>query len=440
MKSLVAVAFAVSLFSCTTSGPSGIFGKRSPHELYGDKIKQAGLQQTALGSKWFDAANKSLTTPLNVSLPYSETGYFPAENPKAVGLRFSAKRGEKLNIQLSKNPTTGFSVYVDLWEPSVTSTTETPKLLTSADSTKPSLEYEVKKDGNFILRLQPELLKSGDYTLSITTGPSLAFPVTPKVKSNVGSFWGVDRDGGARRHEGIDIFAPKRTPLVSAADGVVTRVNETAIGGKVVWLNPDGRDYSLYYAHLDEQLVQAGQRIKEGETVGLMGNTGNAKSTSPHLHFGIYAVGGAVDPLPFVNVNVKEPDRIVVPISTINKMARVTSSAKLYDHPSSNGMLVTTLEPSSLVQVEAATSNWYKVALPDGTVGYVAGSQVALLSKPIRSITANTNLALLDQPSINAPKKAILANGKSVQVLAAYKDFYYVSSQDNEGWISKGAL
>jgi murein DD-endopeptidase MepM/ murein hydrolase activator NlpD len=57
----------------------------------------------------------------------------------------------------------------------------------------------------------------------------------------------------------------------------------------------------LYYAHLDRHAVSAGQRVRKGEIVGFIGNTGNARTTAPHLHFGIYRRGqGAIDPLYYV--------------------------------------------------------------------------------------------------------------------------------------------
>ena len=119
------------------------------------------------------------------------------------------------------------------------------------------------------------------------------------------SFWGDPRDGGQRRHEGIDIFAPKLTPAIAVADGYVSGVTEGGIGGKAVWLNVAGKNIHLYYAHLDRQLVRDGQAIKQGDTLGLIGNTGNAKYTAPHLHFGIYTPDGPVDPFPFVNKTIK---------------------------------------------------------------------------------------------------------------------------------------
>ncbi|HEX8461763.1 MAG TPA: hypothetical protein VF623_10045, partial [Segetibacter sp.] len=117
-KNFTLIILAITFISsCTTSGPSGLFGKKSPHEAYADKIKNAGLNETSMGQQWFAAANKSLASPLTVSLPYSETGYFAANEARAVGLIFKAKRGEKLSINVSKKPATGFALYLDLWEP-----------------------------------------------------------------------------------------------------------------------------------------------------------------------------------------------------------------------------------------------------------------------------------------------------------------------------------
>lgn len=437
--SCLSFLIVVTVSSCTTSGPSGIFGKRSPHEQYGDKIKSAGLNETAMGRKWFAAADQSLRSPLSVNIPYTESGYFPPDEPKAVGVIFGGRRGQKLTINLSKKPATGFAVYLDLWEAQVTGDL-TPKFLLSADTLLSPVTFDVEKDGNYILRLQPELLKGGEYTLSISTGPSLAFPVTPKVKSNIGSFWGAGRDAGARLHEGIDIFAPRRTALVAAADGVVTRVNENVLGGKVVFLSPNNKDYTLYYAHLDEQLVQPGQTVKTGDTVGLMGNTGNARSTSPHLHFGIYTRSGAVDPLPFVNPVIRTPGKITAPVTNLNKWVRNNKNVKLLTEPSANASAVLSIEPNTLLKVEAATADWYKVLLPGGEKGFVASSAISPVQSPIRKVSIKHELAVLDEPVEVAARKATLAPGEQVHILAGYKDFYFISNNDKDGWIKKSAL
>lgn len=393
-----------------------------------------------MGKLWFSAAEQSLTSPLAINLPYSETGYFSADEPKAAGLLFQGKRGEKININLSKNPSAGFAVYLDLWQPG-TAADMKPEFLLFADTTTAAITYDIPKDGNYILRVQPELLKGGEYTLSISTQPSLAFPVAPKVKSNIGSFWGVSRDKGIRKHEGIDIFAPRGTALVAAADGVVTNVTENALGGKVVFLRPNNKDYTLYYAHLDLQLVQQGQRVKSGDTIGIIGNTGNAKFTSPHLHFGIYTNAGAVDPLPYVNRVTKMPGKISAPLSNLGNWVRNNKATKLLTQPSVSAPQALTLERNTLLKVEAATAGLYKVSLPDGEKGFISSSAVTSVSSPVRKSSLKTSQSLLDEPNDFAAKKATLPAGASINILANYKDFYFVKNSDTEeGWISKKAL
>ena len=167
---------------------------------------------------------------------------------------------------------------------------------------------------------------SNNKSLNINEDP-LAFPVASK-KANVGSFWGASREGGKRRHDGIDIFARKGTPVVAIADGVIGMVRTTPKGGKTVWLQKEGRAWSVYYAHLDKQLVTPGQFVKKGDVIGTVGNTGNARTTPSHLHFGIYTRRGAVDPLPYV----KNLEKVNVPGLTkqpVNEnIARVPSIKK----------------------------------------------------------------------------------------------------------------
>ena len=110
--------------------------------------------------------------------------------------------------------------------------------------------------------------------------------------------WGGPRDGG-RRHQGTDIFAERGTPVLSATDGIVLRIGEYGIGGRHAWvLGPGGERH--YYAHLDDWApgLHAWQRVRTGDTLGTVGNTGNARTTPPHLHFGIYNQTGALNPHP----------------------------------------------------------------------------------------------------------------------------------------------
>ena len=111
--------------------------------------------------------------------------------------------------------------------------------------------------------------------------------------------WDGARSEG-RTHEGIDIFAKRGTPVRSTTEGIVAQVGTNRLGGLVVWVaGPGGQRH--YYAHLDRYAdVEAGQRIQPGRVLGYVGNTGNAENTPPHLHYGVYDVGGAINPYPLL--------------------------------------------------------------------------------------------------------------------------------------------
>ena len=128
----------------------------------------------------------------------------------------------------------------------------------------------------------------------------LPIPVDGVVATHLQNTWGMARYGG-RHHQGIDIFAPRNTPIRSATAGVVEFKGMRGLGGQVVYvIGPGG--YRHYYAHLEEYGPQAvGDWVEAGEIVGYVGNSGNAAVSSTHLHYGIYAPGGtAVNPYMFL--------------------------------------------------------------------------------------------------------------------------------------------
>ena len=151
------------------------------------------------------------------------------------------------------------------------------------------------------MRLQPELLRGGNYTVTLQLEAQLAFPVEGYGVRSIQSVFGADRDAGRRSHDGVDIFARRGTPVLATSAGRVNRVQVTNLGGKVVWLRDPIRNSNIYFAHLDSQAVSRGQEVEIGDTLGFVGNTGNARTTPPHLHFGIYRRGeGPVNPDPFL--------------------------------------------------------------------------------------------------------------------------------------------
>lgn len=129
----------------------------------------------------------------------------------------------------------------------------------------------------------------------------LAMPVAGVSKNKVNDSWHAPRDGGARQHQGQDIFASRGTPVFSATDGYVISVAENKLGGRTVSVvGAGGRVY--YYAHLDQYVddMSVGKRVTPETVLGYVGTTGNAAGTSPHLHFGVYSSGGAINPLPLL--------------------------------------------------------------------------------------------------------------------------------------------
>jgi murein DD-endopeptidase MepM/ murein hydrolase activator NlpD len=143
-------------------------------------------------------------------------------------------------------------------------------------------------------------LRHLSYAMRLASLPApaeLPVPVQGVGPKALRDTWHGPRSGG-RKHEGIDIFAKRGTPVLSSTEGIVLRVGSNRLGGLVVWvLGPAGERH--YYAHLDGYAdVRAGMRVGAGRVLGYVGDSGNAKGTPPHLHYGIYQAGGAVNPYP----------------------------------------------------------------------------------------------------------------------------------------------
>lgn len=104
-----------------------------------------------------------------------------------------------------------------------------------------------------------------------------------------------------RPHEGIDVVAPAGTPIEAPAAGVVTTAGWVAGFGNVVTVD-HGFGLVTKYAHASRLLVRPGQRVRRGERLALVGNSGLA--TGPHLHYEVHVNGKPVDPLRYVLPNV----------------------------------------------------------------------------------------------------------------------------------------
>lgn len=129
---------------------------------------------------------------------------------------------------------------------------------------------------------------------------ALAMPVRDVQAARIADTFGAPR-GADRRHEGVDIFAPRGTDVLSATHGIVVDVREGGLGGRQVWVLGPARERH-YYAHLDDwaEGLEVGDIVLPGSRLGSVGNTGNARGTPPHLHYGVYGADGAYDPLPLL--------------------------------------------------------------------------------------------------------------------------------------------
>ena len=413
--------FTTWLYSCKTG--RGLSKQQSSYKKYTSQLTDAGLDQTIIGKAWSAVAEKNLTQPISISLPYKETGYFPPTQPSGAGFGFSVKRGDKIIISASCLPTTGYKIFSELY---FNNPQQELSLLHSSDTIIQQLRLDAEENGLYIFRMQPELLTAVSYSLTIETGPSLGFPVHPKYNNNIGSFWGVDRDGGSRRHEGIDIFAAKGTPAIAAENGRITRVNENNLGGKVVFMRPDDKNISLYYAHLDSQLVSPGQVIREGETIGLIGNTGNARNTSAHLHFGIYTTSGAVDPLPYVNKQRPSVKPVQTDTSRLHSFASLSGKISGGTQQFING---------EWVQLLAATGDGYRVQTSNG-IEFIL-EKTELNNSSLKKITLKEETALKAFPVENSAHITSLEKNATVTVIGYTGKYQYVQSGKNSGWINK---
>ncbi|MFN2239090.1 MAG: M23 family metallopeptidase [Thermoanaerobaculia bacterium] len=130
---------------------------------------------------------------------------------------------------------------------------------------------------------------------------SIVIPVANLRPRDLYDSWGAPRDGGKRKHRGIDIFAPRGTEILAVADGIVSYIGEQPLGGRCVWLATE-QGVSFYYAHLDRWApgLYEGMPVRQGTVLGYVGNTGNAISTPPHLHFSVVEGDESINPYPLL--------------------------------------------------------------------------------------------------------------------------------------------
>jgi len=148
--------------------------------------------------------------------------------------------------------------------------------------------------------------------LETVIAPSgLAIPVAGVRPGQLFDTYSQSRAAGARAHDAIDIMAPRGTPVIAAAEGIVEKLYFSRGGGGIsAYLRSPDRRFVYYYAHLDAYApgLREGQRVARGDPIGTVGFTGNANPAGPHLHFAIHVVGSnerwhqgrAINPYPLL--------------------------------------------------------------------------------------------------------------------------------------------
>lgn len=302
ISSGAALALIPLLSTAPNVGSIGMlaYAPQYPHQAYGYELALTRLQRDARASDWVAAADRALLQPQAIRLPFEKIGE-QASGAAANGYAFSVPVGRRVTVNVTAGGVSPGELFVDVFRAAAAAKRERVAGTIPGGSSLPVV-IEVVDGGDYVLRVQPVLGAAARYAVEIESSPLLAFPVQGVDGTAIWSGFGAERDGGRRAHRGVDIFAPRGTPVLAATDGFVTRVETTRVGGNVIWMQPLFGNMRVYYAHLNEQWVEPGDFVLTGQPLGAVGNTGNAITTPPHLHFGVYVRrrGGAQDPADFL--------------------------------------------------------------------------------------------------------------------------------------------
>ena len=139
----------------------------------------------------------------------------------------------------------------------------------------------------------------------------LIVPLSGVKASELRDTFNEMRGGGTRKHEALDIMAPRGTPVLSASAGRVLKLHTSKDGGLMIYAADASNRFVLMYAHLDHYAegMRDSLPLRQGQIIGYVGTTGNAAENAPHLHFAIahprdvklWWTGTAIDPRPLLH-------------------------------------------------------------------------------------------------------------------------------------------
>lgn len=394
---------AVFLSGCGLP-PRGPTRRQSPppSESYAKSLERTGLAKRAVGQRWLAAARAAVEEAAVIAVPHREVVGFQELTPDARGWRVNLKRGQKLLVRLEGQSGRG-QTFVDVL--AVYGSGRQGYTLKSAESgtetsTKTALDFtfEARRDGDYVVRVQPEIFASGVWSLSLSIAPSYAFPVEGHDHDAVKSFFGAPRDRGKRRHHGVDIFADRGTPVLAVVDGEIFHRGVDNLGGNVLWQWDPDRRLRIYYAHLEGWAVRRGEKVEQGEVIGWVGNTGNAITTPPHLHFGVFDPR-PLDPFPFIDDQVRPEPQLALGPLRLWSWARVRpKQIELQDRLGPGALVRRLLPRHTALAVISSLPGGHQVELPDGERGYLSSAALEPAASALRWIEAGP-LRIYERPN-----------------------------------------
>jgi hypothetical protein len=365
-------------------------------------------------------------------MPHYESGAFFPHEARAAVFALDAVENQILRLSVSRGSEWTGRLFIDVFR-SADSGEGFEAVYQAHDEKR--IELPLERPGRYVVRLQAELLATVVYELRIELDASLAFPVSGIDSRAVQSFFGDPRDAGRRRHEGIDIFAARSTPVVAVADGTASaRINR--LGGNTVWLRTDTARF--YYAHLERAAFEGSKRVVAGEVLGYVGNTGNARTTTPHLHFGMYrAFAGTKDPVPYLRSQRLEslsPSRL-----DAHYIETTASALNLRAAPRIGGEnVLTTLPANTIARAVARSGRWLRVRTVEGDEGWIYDQFQRPLPGAIDTIEPKVpSLVYTDPEAALATPVDIAAPLESLQVFARHETSVLVGQTERGpiGWL-----
>ena len=325
-----------------------------------ERYKKEAKISDELYEIWESRVKQALRDSLEIELPYTEAGILKPRNFAVYSYETYLIPGEILEAEMQTDSSSTL-IFSELYKKTGSRKGEFKKI-SSGKSELRSLKFEIQEKGLYKLVLQPEIEAHTPFRIEIQKSPAYLFPVSKGINADIGSYWGDIRDGGSRNHEGIDIFAEKGTPVIASTEGRIGFAGEKGLGGKQVWLRDSKRRQSLYYAHLDS--IKPGlKKVKAGDTLGFVGNTGNARYTPAHLHFGIYKRSrGPIDPLGYVYQIEEVKEHKNEEFEPVSRLLVNSQKANFRNKPASNNSeILKTGNYGELLYVQGKTADWFHV-------------------------------------------------------------------------------